>query len=123
MFCRRLCCAWIVLTAMILPAALFAQRTTATISGTLTDQTGAIVPGADVSATETATGATTHAPANSDGFYVLSSLSAGTYTVKVEKQGFQNSVHEGVVVQVNRPVTLNFTLQIGTATQTVTVAA
>jgi hypothetical protein len=123
MSCRRLCCAWIVLTAMILPAALFAQRTTTTISGTLTDQTGAIVPGADVSATENATGATTHAPANSDGFYVLSSLSAGTYTVKVEKQGFQNSVQEGVVVQVNRPVTLNFTLQIGTATQTVTVAA
>ena len=112
-----------VLLVALLPAAAFAQRTSATISGTLTDPTGALVPGAQVSATETSTGAVSRGEANSDGFYVLTSLSPGTYSLKIEKQGFQTYVAESIVVQVNRPVTINATLQVGATNQTVTVAS
>src|SRR4051794_3630241 len=112
----------IALLLLALAWSLPGQRTTATISGTLTDPTGAVVPGAQVTVTEMATGAVVTAQANNDGFYVLSSLSPGTYRLKVEQEGFQTYVQESIVVQVGRPVTVNGTLQLGTASQTVTVA-
>lgn len=110
------------LLLFVLLSNLPGQRTTATISGTVTDVTGAVVPGARITVTESATGAVVTAEANSDGFYVLTSLSPGTYRLKIERDGFQTYVQENVVVQVGRPVSVNATLQIGTASQTVTVA-
>jgi hypothetical protein len=104
-------------------SALLAQLTTATISGTLTDPSGAVVPDAQVTAVEMSTGVVTRAAANSAGFYVLTGLAPGQYRVRVEKAGFQASVQEGIVVEVNRPVTSNIALQLGAATQTVTVSA
>ena len=89
----------------------------------MTDQTTAIVPAAQVTAVETSTGTTTQAQANSEGFYVLTGLPPGEYRLRVEKDGFQAYVQEGIVVQVNRPVSVNVTLQVGAATQTVSVAA
>lgn len=113
----------LVLALMALPTAVFAQRTTASISGTLTDVTGAVVPEARVTAVENATGTTTRAQSNSEGFYVLTSLLPGEYRLRFEKQGFQTAVEEKIVVQVNRPVSVNVVLQIGATTETVTVAA
>src|SRR5207253_582740 len=75
-----------------------------------------------VTVTESATGAVVNAEVNNDGFYVLTSLSPGTYQLKIERDGFQTYVQENVVVQVGRPVNVNATLQLGTSTQTVTVA-
>jgi hypothetical protein len=111
------------LFAIVVSIPLIAQLTTATISGTLTDPSGAVVPEAQVTAVEMSTGVTTRAVANSAGFYVLTGLSPGQYRLRVEKPGFQSYVQEGVVVEVNRPVTLNAALQLGAATQTVTVSA
>ena len=102
---------------------LSAQLTTTTISGTLTDITGATVPDAAVSAVETSTGAVARAVANSDGFYVLSGLAPGQYRLRVEKPGFQVHVQEGIVAEVNRPVNVNVTLQVGATTQTLTVTS
>ena len=113
----------ILITLLAAPAALMAQRTTATISGTVTDQTTAMVPAAQVTAVEKSTGASSQAQANSEGFYVLSGVLPGEYRLRVEKEGFQAYVQEGIVVQVNRPVSVNVTLQVGAATQTVNVAA
>ena len=104
---------------LVAPAALRAQRTTATISGTVTDASGAVVPGVQVSAQEKSTGASTQAQANSEGFYVLSGLLPGEYRLRAEKDGFQSYVQEDIIVQVNRPVSVNITLQVGAATQTV----
>src|ERR1700694_5431053 len=122
MNCKRRMCFLLVSSLLIAPAALFAQRTTATISGTVTDQTTAIVPAARVTAVARSTGATIQAQANSEGFYVLTGVLPGEYRLRVEKDGFQVYVQEGIVVQVNRPVSINVTLQVGAATQTVNVA-
>src|SRR4051794_17634920 len=100
-------------TFWVLTGTLLAQRTTGTISGTITDQTGAIVPGSQVMATETATAAATRATANSEGFYVLSNLSAGVYRLRIEKEGFQTAIQERIVVQVDRPVSMDVSLQVG----------
>ncbi|HWB99514.1 MAG TPA: carboxypeptidase regulatory-like domain-containing protein, partial [Bryobacteraceae bacterium] len=74
-------------------------------------------------ATNVSTGASTRASSNADGFYVLSNLAPGNYRLRVEKTGFQVSQQDGIVLQVDRPVTLNVTLQVGASTQTVTVSA
>jgi hypothetical protein len=89
----------------------------------LTDSTGAVVADAQVTAVEMSTGASRRVVANSEGFYVLSGLAPGRYRLRVERQGFQTYLQEGVEVEVNRPVTINATLQVGGVAETVTVAA
>jgi hypothetical protein len=106
---------------LVFPFTLAAQLTTATMSGTVTDPSGAVVAEAQVSAAETSTGAVTRGQSSSAGFYVLTGLAPGSYRVRVEKAGFQTSVEEGVTVEVNRPVTVNVALQVGAAAQTVQV--
>jgi hypothetical protein len=118
---QRIVCS-LLIAFLAVPAALMAQRTTATISGTVTDQSSAMVPAPQVTAVEKSTGASSQAQANSEGFYVLSGLLPGEYRLRVEKDGFQAYVQEGIIVQVNRPVSINVTLQVGAATQTVNVA-
>src|SRR5581483_8513948 len=118
---RPLCA--VCLIPVLSTSGLVGQLPTASISGTLTDPSGAIIPDGSVTAVETSTGVVTRATANSAGFYVLTGLAPGQYRVRVEKAGFQTYVQEGVVVEVNRPVTVNIGLQLGAATQTVTVSA
>src|ERR1700724_1329540 len=110
MHCTRRIAFAISIALLTAPVTLYAQRTTATISGTVTDQTTAVVPGAQVTAVEKSTGASTQAQANNEGFYVLTGLLPGEYRLRVEKDGFQVYVEEGIVVQVNRPVSINITL-------------
>src|SRR5262249_11783057 len=109
------------LLAVILPLSMSAQRTTSSISGTITDPAGASVPDAQVRATATSTGSVFNATTNAEGFYIITQLAPDTYTVRVEKAGFQLHVAADVVLQVNRPVTMNVTLQVGSPNQTVTV--
>ena len=118
---RAVCVVFLV--ALLSSSSLLGQLTTATISGTLTDPSGAIISDARVTAAEMSTGVVTRSIANSAGFYVLTGLAPGQYRVRVEKAGFQTHIQEGVVVEVNRPVTVNIALQLGAATQTVTVSA
>lgn len=108
---------------LVFPFALAAQLTTATMSGTVSDPSGAVVAEALVSAAEASTGAVTRGQSNSAGFYVLTGLAPGSYRLRVEKAGFQTSVEEGITVEVNRPVTVNVALQVGAAAQTVQVEA
>ena len=70
------------------PLVLFGQRTTGTISGTVTDPSGAVVPNAKVTATYTATGAPNSADTNASGFYVISNLQPGPYRLDVAVTGF-----------------------------------
>lgn len=113
------------LALLILAAAtdLPAQRTSATISGNVADASGAVVPGAKVTATATATGALTRAVSDASGFYVLTNLAPGTYRLRVEKSGFQSYLRQGIILQVDRAVTVNVQLQVGSPTQSVTVTA
>src|SRR5262245_1356148 len=113
----------LLLVAVFCPLYMWGQRTTSSISGTVSDPSGASVPDAQVRATATSTGSVFNTATNSEGFYVTTQLAPDTYIVRVEKTGFQIHVQQDVLLQVNRPVTVNITMQVGSSNQTVTVQA
>jgi Carboxypeptidase regulatory-like domain len=96
-------------------------QTLASIDGTVTDSSGAVVANAKVSITNDATNVTKTAVTSSAGTYTVTDLLAGSYTVKVENPGFQTSVHKGVTVEVARAATVDAVLSAGETTQTVEV--
>ena len=91
------------LAIIIVPVSLMAQRTAASISGTVMDQSGAVIPAANITVTEVTTGVPTAAQANGHGFYLISNLQPGAYKLHVEKAGFEGYERTGMWVrQVNR---------------------
>src|SRR5436305_4364767 len=96
---------------------------TGTIQGTVTDPSGAIIAGASVTATNVETGVQTSRKATDAGFFVLSPLQPGEYTVTVQADGFQTLTQQHLEVIALGTVGLNPKLSLGTATQTITVEA
>ncbi|MGC2657223.1 MAG: TonB-dependent receptor, partial [Bryobacteraceae bacterium] len=103
-----------------LPFGIHAQ-TVASITGTITDSSGAVVPNATITVTNDATNVKKVATSNSAGSYTVTDLLPGTYTVTVEDAGFQTSNHNGVGVEVAHAATVDAVLQPGNATTTVQV--
>ena len=103
-------------------AGLFAQATSQ-ISGTVKDATGAVVAGADITVTQTDTGATRTATSDANGVYSLPSLALGPYQMEVKKDGFTTYLQSGIVLQVAEGVTIDPVLKVGTINQTVQVEA
>ena len=103
----------------------FTQTSNATLIGTASDATGALIPGVTVTATNVATGIVTTALTNEAGAYNFPSLQTGTYRVSAELPGFQTQTYNDVALGIAQQVRLNFTLQVGTVAQSVevTVAA
>ena len=101
----------------------FGQRNTAGISGTTTDSSGAVVPGAQVVVIRTSTGSTNKTQSNDNGFYQVPNLVPGSYTLRVEHPGFQAYVQEGIILQVDQAATVNVALRVGNLTESVTVTA
>jgi len=99
------------------------SATTGTITGTITDQSGAVIVGAEVTLTDNATKITTTTPTNQVGSFIFTNVKPGTYDVKVTKTGFQNLDVPGQEVVVGQQITLNLTMTVGAATQTVEVTA
>ena len=95
----------------------------ARISGTLTDPTGAAVPGTTVVATRSATGEKNTVTSNGEGGYVFPSLAPAEYSVEVTANGFAGSLQKSVVLQADQAVTVNVTLNVGSSAQTVNVDA
>jgi hypothetical protein len=93
------------------------------IEGTVTDPSGATVNGASVTALNVATGVQTTRQTTGAGFYVISPLPAGQYTVTVKAAGFQTLTQTNVAVDALATVGLNLKLQIGSASQSITVEA
>src|SRR3954463_12239347 len=87
-----------------------AQEVTATITGTITDPSGASVAGAKVTAKDLDRGTDWPTTTNGDGFYKLPRLPIGRYEVRVEQQGFQKSVQSPVELQLNQAARLDFEL-------------
>src|SRR6266566_38356 len=96
---------------------------TGAILGTVTDPSGALVPGATVTTTDTRTQQTKTATTNAAGYYDVESLAASTYDVTIKMEGFRTFVSQGVKIDPNQRMELNSTLQLGSATSEVTVAA
>ncbi len=100
-----------------------AQVTTGIVAGSVTDQTGAVVPDAPVSITNTATGAARTQNTNSSGDYRFEALPAGTYQVAVKASNFKESVTNAVEVHAATTTTVDVKLQLGSTTEHVDVEA
>ncbi len=99
----------------------FAQTTNATLGGTVSDASRALIPGVTITATNTQTGIVNTVITNETGAYQFASLQTGIYKVTAELAGFQTQTYNDVTLGVAQQVRLNFTLQVGTQTQTVEV--
>jgi hypothetical protein len=98
-----------------------AQTNHGSINGTVTDTTGAVVSGATVKATNTATGTPTTTTSNSDGIYFLPNLDPGTYSVEFSRDGFASLLRPTIQVNATAEVRIDATLKVGAASTTVTV--
>ena len=104
--------------------ALHAQLSTrATITGTVTDKTGAVVAGATVTVTNEATRVASTTQSNTDGVYIVPNLGVASYSVTIAKAGFQNYQVTGIELHPATTTTVNGNLVVGAATQSVTVQA
>jgi Carboxypeptidase regulatory-like domain len=112
----------LVTTFGISPVRSFGQAVTGTIVGGVVDSSGGVIIGANITATNVATGVTFRATTVSGGFYTLSYLPAGTYNVTAKYKGFKTGVAQNNVVQVGQPTRVDFTLSPGEVTQTVQVS-
>ena len=108
---------------ILLIVAAYAQSDRGSITGTVIDPVGAVVPGAKVTATNTLTGARTETVATATGNYELSFLPAGTYNIIVEMAGFRALLRKGIEVQVAQTARVDLKLELGSPTESVTVTA
>jgi hypothetical protein len=98
-------------------------QTTTTLFGTVTDRSGGVVPSATVTATNSGTNFSRTAQTNASGEYRIEFLPIGDYSVEVAAQGFKKSIHKGIVLEVNVTARADATLDVGTLTEQVDVAA
>jgi hypothetical protein len=108
---------------IIHPAPIMAQTEVASISGRVTDQSGATVPGVEVEIKNADTNASQVTKTNEEGFYAFPSLKPGNYVMNVRKAQFRTISLNGIVLNVQDNVTRNFALEVGAATESVTVTA
>src|ERR1041385_8244587 len=101
---------------------LWAQAT-AQISGTVQDQSGAVLPGVEITVTQTDTGVSRTSISNETGSYNLPSLPLGPYKLEASLPGFRTYVQTGIVLQVNTNAAINIALQIGQVSEQVEVQA
>src|SRR6185295_2583300 len=104
----------------LLSSPAFAQ--TGQINGVVTDNTGAVVPGVTVKAQEVATGLSRDTVSGVDGRYIFTSLRPTTYDITAELQGFRTSQRKGLLLQANENLTVNFAIEVGALSETVTVS-
>ena len=110
-----------VLLLLISSVAAFGQAGRGSISGAVTDQTGAMIPKASVTLLDLASGVTRHATSNAAGDFAFVSLNPGSYRVTASHPNFVTVVHDHVQVSVDQTTTVNLALHVGGVDQVVTV--
>src|SRR3981081_631234 len=113
--------AFIVFFCFFLSLQLSAQKFTGTIRGLVTDTSGAVVAGAEVSIKNDATGETRNVTTNQSGEYVAPELDPANYTITVKHPNFKESVTKDVVLNVSSVTTINAQLAVGNVNEQVTV--
>lgn len=109
---------------LLASTAVWAQATAgAQVSGTVTDESGNIVPGVELTVTQSETGLTRTAVSSAEGNYLFPNLPIGPYQLQAKKQGFKTSNQTGIVLQVNSNPEINVRLSIGAVTDSVEVTA
>jgi hypothetical protein len=111
------------LVCLITCLSLEAQLPTATILGTIKDATGAVLPGVSLTVTSAETGQVRTTITAEDGSYRVSALPVGGYSIKAELTGFQTAVRNGITLAVSQEAPINFTLEIGSTQETISVTA
>lgn len=109
------------IATVLLSGSVLAQASTATITGRILDPQGNVVPGANVTATNTATGLSRTTTSNDDGEYTIAQLPPGIYEITVEAKGFSRSLQKDFELNVGTKPTLNFELKAGGVAETVEV--
>ena len=112
---------WSLLFVLVFAGAAYSQSPQATISGIVTDSTGAVVPGVQVTAINPATTQRTTVVTNDQGFFVLTQLAIGGYTIEAEKTGFKKFVQQELKLTTGATVALDIQLEIGATGDSITV--
>lgn len=120
---RRYTFIWSLTLVCLFTAEAVAQTATSRLEGLVTDQSGAVVPGARITAVNTKTKTTAETTSSADGLYVFPSLLPGEYTVTAEAQGFRKAVRTAVMLNVSSTVAENFKMEVGQVTESVVVEA
>src|SRR5438105_4078710 len=102
---------------------VFAQSDRGTITGTVSDPAGAVVPAARIGLRNTETGAVSETVTTATGNFTLASIPVGDYELRVEAPGFKQSLRSGLRVQVAQTLRLDLSLQVGDTSESVTVSA
>jgi len=102
-----------ILLATILATSGWSQSFNATISGLVTDPSGAVVPEAELTLTEISTGAVTKLATGSDGLFRFPNLPRGSYELKVSAKGFRDFLQRGINVSINESVRVGIKLEVG----------
>ncbi len=118
-------CIWVAILAVFFGSAglAFGQVTNGSLTGQVTDPTGAAVVGASIAMTNTQTGLVLTGTTNKQGVYTISPVNPGTYNLTAEMSGFQRYQQTGIIISVSLAATQNITLKPGSAKETVTVSA
>ena len=112
-----------VLLALLVLQIAPGQTSTATMTGTVTDASGSLVPGANITLTNELSGDVRKSQTNNAGYYSIAAVPVGTYSVTVDAAGFQKQVQKGIVLQSGDKVNLDSTMQVGSTSETVEVTA
>lgn len=116
-------CATLLLTLCVCPVGVNAQSTQSSVSGIITDSSGAIIPGVEVAAVSRATGQRTVVTTNDEGFYALNALPIGDYVIEAQGTGFKKYVREGLTLTSAATLPLDIQLETGEVGETVTVTS
>src|SRR5580704_7209656 len=111
------------LLAALIAAPAWAQTQLGALFGTVTDTSGAVVPGAGISVENITTGLKRDGRTNTTGEYQLVGLPPGRYTLRVQKEGFQTEVREGIALSPGAAIGINLSLVVGKLSVHVTVKA
>src|SRR5258706_12030170 len=116
---------WRVTLAVVLLAATtslaVAQITSATLSGTIKDETGGVLPGVDVTVKNLDTGLTRSAVTDANGYFTVPGLAPGQYETRAMLQGFRTGVQTGIALAVAQQAGLNLVLKVGATEESITV--
>jgi hypothetical protein len=113
----------LLLTALAMQTSAFGQGITGSITGTVTDASGAAVPNATITVTQTATNAVHTVTTSGVGNFTVTQLPPGQYTVKVDKAGFESYQQKGIDLSIDQVAQINAQLAVGSESQTVEVTS
>ena len=113
----------VLMLALIVPSSMRAQGTTGAITGTVTDPSGAVIPGATVTIRQVDTNTIKTIATSDAGTYTVTLLQPGNYSVKVEKAGFKSSTQNGIVLAIDQTAVINSQLTVGSQAEVVEVTS